>query len=282
MNPISANKSAYVALVCLIAFVIVITICVIKQFIWDPLLAKSFQTTIRPVISESVRRISSNFYRPQSNEVSRFSLLRSISDACLTSNDPQYNVNPITLTHSLPISNEQSNPLNKSLPPPRSYGSSSSHAYAYTNYASDALTDEYPGVPLLQFHCEYDPSNSYVKLTIANLRHMNIFRSAIKPNTYVRIRCLLSPTKSNQIYETTAQPFDDWIVYNQTFLLLSDIHSGDRLDYEIKFFIVLFIEGLTYEIAEGIHSMQDDCLTYVSFMERTIAMNLKFIETGYK
>ena len=279
MNPIYANKSAYVALVCLIAFVIVITICVIKQFIWDPLLSKGFQT-IRPVLSESVRRISSNFYRPHSNEVSRFSLLRSISDACLTtSTDPLSNPNPITLTQSLPVTNDQSNPLNKSIPPPRSYGSSSSNAYAYTNYA---LTDEYLDVPLLQFHSEYDPSNRIVKLTIANLRHMNLFRSAIKPNTFVRIRCILSSNKSDQIYETTAQPFNDWIVYNQTFLLLTNIHSGDRLDYDIQFFIVLFIEGLTYEIAEGIHSMQDDCLTYVSFMERTISMNLKFIETDKK
>lgn len=281
MNPIYANKSAYVALICLIAFVVVITICVIKQFIWDPLLSKSFET-LRPVLSESVRRISSNISRIHSNEVSRFSLLRSISDACLPTNDlsPPHQ-NPITLTHSLPMTENQSNPLNKSNTP-RSYGSSSSNTYAYTNYALDVLTDEHPDIPLLHFHCEYDPSTSEVKLTIATLQHMRIFRTAIRSETLVRIRCRLSPRNSPHFFETTGRIFDDVIIFNETFLLFTDIHSGDRLDYDIEFFVLLFNNGNIYEIAEGVHSLSDDCLTYVSFIERTITMNLKFIEMKKK
>lgn len=286
MNPIYANKSAYVALICLIAFVVVITICIIKQFIWDPLLSKSFET-LRPVLSESVRRISSNFLRVHSNEVSRFSLLRSVSDACLINNNPSSspsppNLNPISVTHSLPITDNQSNPLNKSQAP-RSYGSSSSNTYVYTNYASDVLTDEYPDIPLLHFHCEYDPSTREVKLTVDTLRHMRIFRSAIRSETIVRIRIRLSSKNSPpRFFETTAQAFDDMIVFNQTFVLFTDIHSGDRLNSDLEFFVLLFNNGNIYEIAEGIHSLTEDCLTYVSFIERTITMHLKFIEMKKK
>ena len=284
MNPIYSNKSAYVALICLIAFVVVITICVIKQFIWDPLLSQSFES-IRPVLSESVRRISSSFSRGHPHEVSRFSLLRSVSDACLTTtnNNDLSPSNPISLTRSLPIVDNQSDPLNKSNAP-RSYGSSSSNTYAYTNYASDVLSDEYPEIPLLHFHCEYDPSASDVKLTIETLRHMRIFRSAIRTETAVRIRVRLSPTNSfpPRFFETTAQAFDDVIVFNQTFLLLTDIHSGDRLDFDLEFFVLLFNDGNIYEIAEGIHPLSDECLTYISFIERTITMNLKFIEMKKK
>src|SRR5579871_3859424 len=81
------NKSAYVALSCLIAFVIVITICIIKQFIWDPLLSKHFQV-LRPVLSESVRKLSSSFYRLPLTRHSSVSIYKSLSDACIKTNDP--------------------------------------------------------------------------------------------------------------------------------------------------------------------------------------------------
>ena len=38
----------------------------------------------------------------------------------------------------------------------------------------------------------------------------------------------------------------------------------------------------TYEIAEGIHSLKDDCLTYILFVERTLMMDLKFIQNETK
>ncbi len=280
-EPIYFNKSAYVALICLIAFVIVITICVIKQFIWDPLLSKSFQT-LRPVLSESVRRFSSTFSRLHSTRTSTMSIQRSLSDICVASNDPPLlsNQNTITVTQSLPSGNSQHKPIKNKIPP-RSYGSSS-NSFGYTNYGSDDLDDEQLNIPVLNFSCEYDPTTYNIKLNIQNLRHMKIFHSAITANTYVIIRFILFTTKANKPYETSPQAYQDFIRFGETFTILNNIHSGDLLNYQIKFFILLIINGNTYEIAECIHSMKDDCLTYVLFVERTLKMNLKFIQNETK
>jgi hypothetical protein len=273
------NKSAYVALLCLIAFVIVITICVIKQFIWDSLLSKRFEI-LRPVLSESVRKLSTSFYRPQSTRTSSISIQKSTSDIYLTTNDHPLitNQNFITVTQSLPSNDNQYSPINKKIPQ-RSYGSASWNHFSYTNYGSDDLDGEQINTPTLHFSCEYDPSTYTIKLNIQNLRHMNIFNKAIKPNTYVLIRFILS-TKIP--YETSRQPYEDFIRFNETFIILNNIHPGDILHYDIKFFIILLIDENSYEIAEGIHSLKDDCLTYILFVERTLAMNLKLIQSETK
>ncbi|UJR15084.1 hypothetical protein I4U23_002051 [Adineta vaga] len=99
-EPVYFNKSAYVALSCLIAFVIVITICIIKQFIWDPLLSQRFEI-LRPVLSESVRKLSSSFHRLQSTRTSIVSLHRSLSEACVKPADLPLNPSKtlVTVTH---------------------------------------------------------------------------------------------------------------------------------------------------------------------------------------
>jgi hypothetical protein len=276
------NKSAYVALSCLIAFVIVITICVIKQFIWDPLLSKGFET-LRPVLSESVRKFSSTFHRPQSTTASNLSLVKSFSDTCVKTTDPPLlsSENLITITQSLPSNDNQYNPINKKTQP-RSYGSSSFNSYAYTNFGSDDLGDEQTNTPILHFSCEYNPSTFNIRLNIQNLRHMNIFNTAIKSNDYVLIRFSFLTRKLEHLYETTPQHYQDFIRFGETFIILKNIHPGDILNYHIKFFIVLIINESRYEIAETIYSMQDDSLTYVVFVERTLPMSLKSVENQMK
>lgn len=272
------NKSAYVALLCLIAFVIVITICVIKQFIWDPLLSRQFQA-IRPVLSESVRKLSASFSRLQSTRNSSISIQKSSSDVCITTNEPVLSPtqNLITATKSLPTNDNQYNPINKNTPQ-RSYGSASWNQHVYTNYGSDDLEDEQVNTPILHFSCEYNPATYSIKLHVKNLRNMNIFNPAIKSNASVLLRFTLS----NKIYETTRQTYQDSIRFDETFIILNNIHPGDLLNFEIKFSIVLIIDDNSYEIAEAIHSMKDDCLTYVLFVERTLLMDLKLIKSEAK
>lgn len=270
-QPIYFNKSAYVALICLIAFVIVITICVIKQFIWDPLLAKRFQI-LRPVLFESVRKLSSSFYRPQSTHTSTISINQSLSDICITTQDPPQlsNQNMITISQNFPTPTQ---PINQTFSR-RSYGSSSLNPHAYINHGSDEL-DEQP-LPTLHFSCEYDPSTTSVKLNLESIRHMNIFHSAIDSNAFVSIRCFIPLT--NQTYRTYDRSFENFIHFDQTFVILNHIHPGDTLDYDIRFFLTIQVRNHSYEIAESIYSLKDDCLTYVLFVERTIDMNLKLIE----
>ncbi|CAF1230072.1 unnamed protein product [Adineta steineri] len=278
-EPIDFNKSAYVALICLIAFVIVITICILKQFIWDPLLAKRFEV-LRPVLSESVRKFSSSFYRPQSTRTSFISLQRSHSDACVKTNDSSLlsAKTLITVTHSLPSDDNQYNPINKQYPP-RSYGSSLLNPHVYVNYASDDLNDEQITSPSLQFTCEYNPTTFNINLNIKNLQNMNIFKRAIKPNTFILIRSMLSKYKIN---ETATKPFQDYIHFGEVFPILNNIHPGDALNYEIRFSLILIIDQKTYEIAESIYSMKNDSLTYILFIERTLPMNLKLVESNTK
>ena len=137
------NMSAYVALSCLIAFVIVITICLIKQFIWDPLLSKHFEA-LRPVISESVRKLSTSFYfRPQSTTTSNLSIAKSLSDSCIKTSDPPLltTQNFIIIPQNSPSNDNRINPITKTLPR-RSYGSPSYNSFAYTNYGSEDISDE--------------------------------------------------------------------------------------------------------------------------------------------
>ena len=85
------NMSAYVALSCLIAFVIVITACLVKQFIWDLLLSRRFED-LRPVLSESMRKFSTSFHRPQSITASSVSLTKSTSDPCVKPADVRQSI----------------------------------------------------------------------------------------------------------------------------------------------------------------------------------------------
>ena len=132
------SKSAYIALSCLIAFVIVITICIIKQFIWDPLLSKHFEI-LQLTLSESIRKFSSSFHRSCSTQIS-FSLFQPVSDIHSQINDPPSLVskNILSVTQSLQSNVNSSNPIKKHLSNP-SYGSSSLNLQAHTNYGFDHL-----------------------------------------------------------------------------------------------------------------------------------------------
>ena len=231
--------SAYVALSCLIAFVIVITICLVKQFIWDPLLSKRFEV-LRPVLSESVRKLSSSFYRPQSNTVSNFSIDRCLSDSCIKTTDPPVltNKNLITVPQNLPSTD---NSLYKSIPR-RSYGSSTSNSFAYINYGSEDLMDEKTSYPTIHFSCEYNPLTFSIRLNVQNLRNMNSlllsFNNIINPSAYIFVRFILSTTITGEPYETSVHNFQDFIRFGETFNILSNIRSGDILNYQIKIFFL--------------------------------------------
>ncbi|CAF3113763.1 unnamed protein product [Rotaria sp. Silwood2] len=161
------NMSAYVALSCLIAFIIVITICLVKQFIWDPLLSKRFEV-LRPVLSESVRKLSTSFYRTQSITTPNTSINKSPPQSCIKANESPFltDKNFITVTQNLPSTDNQ---INRNLPR-RSYGSSSFNSFAYTNYGSEDLHDEkIHNYPIIHFSCEYNPSTFSIRLNVQNL-----------------------------------------------------------------------------------------------------------------
>jgi hypothetical protein len=268
--------SAYVALSCLIAFVIVITICLVKQFIWDPLLAKPFEV-LRPVLSESVRKLSTSFYRPQSTPTSTFSINKSLSDSFVKSSEPPLltNKNFITIPQNL-LSTD--NAINKTLPR-RSYGSSLFNSFAYTNYGSEDLTDgKCPPYPILHFSCEYNPLIFSIRLNVQNLRNMNALLSSsdnsITKNAYIFLRFNLSTTTTGEPYDTSIQQFQDFIRFGETFNILSNIRSGDLLNYQIKFSLMLITEKNMYELGEAMYSMKDDQLTHTLYIERILPIRL--------
>ena len=121
---VNYNKSAYVALLCLIAFIVVISICVVKQFIWDPLLAEHYER-LRPMLSAAYRNISSLFYWRRSTGHSDRLLDKSYSDMRLFANDSSA---PPAAQVGLPKDNQKV---------ANSYGSSSVSPYAYTNFGSE-------------------------------------------------------------------------------------------------------------------------------------------------
>ena len=136
-----SNKSAYVSLLCLIAFVVVISVCLLKQFVWDSLLAERFQT-LRPLLSESMRKCSPIFYRTQSNTVAHLTMEKSLSEMHLPTNESSLlsSSNSVIVTPHLPSidpsSRSPKDNTNKSSS--RSYGSSATpHSYVYTNYGSE-------------------------------------------------------------------------------------------------------------------------------------------------
>ncbi|UJR31595.1 hypothetical protein I4U23_019081 [Adineta vaga] len=275
------NMSAYVALSCLIAFVIVITICLVKQFIWDPLLSRRFED-LRPVLSESVRKFSITFYRPQSTIASNFSLNKSTSDSCVKPTDPPEitDKNSITIPQNPPSTNTQINPINKSLPR-RSYGSSLLNPFVYTNFGTEDITDDKtpPSYPVLHFSCEYNPSTFSIRLNVQNLRHMNSLLSAsnytITKDAYIFLRfTLFSTTITGEPYETSLQHFQDFIRFGETFNILSNIRAGDLLNYDIKFFLMLLTEKNMYELGEANYSTKDDQLTHILYIERILPIRL--------
>ncbi|CAF1131348.1 unnamed protein product [Rotaria sordida] len=276
------NKSAYIALSCLIAFAVVITICIIKQFIWDPLLSKQFKI-LRPVLSESVRKLSTSFYRPSSTNTSILSTHQSFSDISVKTNDPPLlsRKNLITMTQSLP-SDCNSNESKTNKLSSHSYGSSSSNTYAYINYGSGTLDDEQTNIPTLYFSFQYNPPLKTVKLNVQNLRHMNKFHNVINYNAYILIRFFLKPKITDKSHETSPQRYQNCIRFGEAFIILSNIQPTDILNYEIKFSIILITNGNMYEIADAIYSMNDDYLTNVLFVERTLPLHFKLIESEIK
>ena len=279
-EPNYVNISAYVALSCLIAFVIVITICLVKQFIWDPLLAKPFEV-LRPVLTESVRKLSTSFYRPQSASNSTLSLHKSTSDSCVQSNEAPLLVNKnfITVPEANPFTGNPVNSLNRTLPR-RSYGSSSLNAYAYTNFGSDEINDENSNSsPVLHFSCEYNPSTFSIRLNIQNLRNMNsllpAFHHLIHRSAYVFVRFMFFTTSSGEPYDTSLQHFQDFIRFGDTFNILSNIRAGDALSHQIKFNLMLVTEKTVYELGEVFYSMKDEHLTHILFLERILPMRIE-------
>jgi hypothetical protein len=268
------NMSAYVALSCLIAFVIVITICLVKQFIWDTLLSKRFEV-LRPVLSESVRKLSTTFYRPQSTNTSNLSIHKSLSESCVKINEP-VNKNFITIPQNL--SSNDNHQINKTLPR-RSYGSSSLNSFAYTNYGSEDVTDDkIPSYPILHFSCEYNPLTFSIRLNVQNLRNMNSlllsFNNLITKTAYIFLRFSLSTTITGEPYETSLQIFQDFIRFGETFNILSNIRSGDILNYQIKFSLMLITDKNMYELGEAHYSMKDDQLTHTLYIERILPICL--------
>ncbi|CAF0856688.1 unnamed protein product [Rotaria sordida] len=269
--------SAYVALSCLIAFVIVITVCLVKQFIWDPLLSKRFEI-LRPVLSESVRKLSTSFYRTQSNTIPHTSINKSLSQSSIKPNEPPLltNKNFITVTQNLPSTDNQ---INKNLPR-RSYGSSSLSSFAYTNYALEDLHDEKtPNYPILHFSCEYNPSTFSIRLNVQNLRNMNSlllssFNNIINKSAFIFLRFVLSTTITGEPYETSSQHYQDFIRFGETFNILSNIRSGDILNCQIKFFLMLVTDKNMYELGEANYSMKDDQLTHILYIERILPIRL--------
>ena len=275
------NMSVYVALSCLLAFAIVITICLVKQFIWDPLLSQRFEV-LRPVLSESVRKLSTSFYRTQST----CSMPKSTSDSCVRSSEPPVPSLPnnnnksnfITVPQNLLSTDNPLSPSNKFLPR-RSYGSSSLNVFAYTNHGSDDLADEKCNpCPLLHFSCEYNPLTFSIRLNVQNLRNMNglltTFGHLLKSNAFIFVRFMLATTVTGEPYETSLQPFQDFIRVGETFNILSNIRSGDVLTYQIKFSLMLLTDKNMYELGEVTYSMKDDQLTHILFLERILPVHL--------
>jgi len=287
------NMSAYVALSCLIAFVIVITICLIKQFIWDPLLAKPFEV-IRPVLTESVRKFSTPFYRPQSNSTSTLSMQKSLSDSCVhstTMNSHEAILATTATTISSPqaptatstqqqLNEYQINLLNKKLSPRRSYGSSALNSYAYTNFGSEDVVDEisHP-CPILHFSCEYNPSTFSIRLNIQNLRHMNCLETYFHPlidrSAWIFVRFMFTNPIIGEPYETSLQHFQDFIRFGDTFNILSNIRAGDSLNHQITFYLHLLTEENLYQLGQTTYSMKDEQLTHILFLERILPIRIE-------
>ena len=276
------SKSAYIALLCLIAFVIVITICIIKQFIWDPLLSKYFEI-LQLTLSESIRKFSSSFYRSYLTQIS-FSLFQSVSDIHSQINDPPslLSKNNSSVTQSSPSNVNSSNPIKKHLSYP-SYGSSSLNLHAHTNYGFDhLLVDQQTSTPTVYVSFQYNPSTYNVKLNVQYLRHMNKFHNLINSNSYILVRFILSPATANEPYETTPKPYQEFIRFGETFTILNNIQPTDVLDYKIKFSVILVTNGNTYEIAVAMYSMKNDYLNYILFIEKKLPMDLKLTASGTK
>lgn len=130
------NKSAYVSLMCLIAFVVVISICLFKQFIWDSLLSKHFRT-FRDLLGESIRKISPIYSRSEQHVTLNSTLKNSSSDIHLENNESTLlsSINGMQ-TSQFSISRDRSS-TSKDTSPHRSYGSSLNNPYAYINYGSE-------------------------------------------------------------------------------------------------------------------------------------------------
>ncbi|CAF2986222.1 unnamed protein product [Rotaria socialis] len=281
--PTYFNKSAYVALSCLIAFAVVITICILKQFIWDPLLSRRFEV-LRPVLSESVRKLSYSFYRAPSTRTSLLSPNSSYSDICAKTNEPPpvSCKNFLTVTESLP-SNGIQNQIHTNESARRTYGSSSTtSSYAYTNFASGDFDDEHITAPILYFSFQYNLLATNVKLTVQNLRHMNKFKNPINANAYVLIRCVFTKKIADRPFETSPQRFQDCIRFGETFNILNHIQVTDTMNYELKFLIILITSGNMYEIAEVIYSMKGDNLTTALFVEKALPMQFKPMQNEMK
>ena len=272
--------SVYVALSCLIAFAIVITICLVKQFIWEPLLSKHFKV-LRPFLSETARKLPTSLYHPQSAAASNLSVNQSTLESSFKTIEPWLlqNKNFMTAPQNLTSDVTQTNPLNKILSY-RSYGSSSSDSFAYANYGSEILNDEKAQpYPVLHFSCEYNPSTFCIRLSVQNLRNMNSllvpFNNVIDQSALIFLRFTLSTTITSEPRDTSLQHYQDFIRFDDTFNILNKIRPGDVLDYQIKFFLMLITGKSMYKLGEAIYSMKDDQLTHILYVEQILPIRLE-------
>ena len=184
--------------------------------------------------------------------------------------------NFITIPQTLPVND---NSMNKTLPR-RSYGSSAYNSFAYTNYGSEDLTDDKSCLyPILHFSCEYNPSTFSIRLNVQNLRNMNAllisYSNLITKSASIFLRFRLSTTITGEPYETSAHRFQDFIRFGETFNILSNIRSGDVLNYELKFLLILIAENNLYELGEANYALKDDQLTHTLYIERILPFRLE-------
>jgi hypothetical protein len=139
----------------------------------------------------------------------------------------------------------------------------------------DAQTNPHP---ILHFSCEYNPLTFSIRLNVQNLRNMNSllfsFNNLINKSAYIFVRFIFSTTITGEPYETSLQNYQDFIRFGETFNILSNIKSGDTLNYQIKFFLMLITDKNMYELGEAIYTMKDDQLTHILYVERVLPIRL--------
>lgn len=270
--------TAYVALSCLIAFIIVISICLFKQFIWDPLLSKRFQR-IRSILIEQFDKYYQSFQQANTSAT-----MTTTTNTNMSNIDPSAKTkatfeksNESPLLINLPsIHSQIDNSINKTIPR-RSYGSSALSSHAYTNFASEDLNDEsHHSNPIIHFSCEYNPSTFSIRLHVQNLRNMNSLIKAdgfsIDRSACVFIRFTLMDHDSQKLFETSKQHVQEFIRFGESFTILTNVRAGDPLKTQIQFSLILTNGTSFSSIGEAIYSMKDEQLTHILFLERMLPM----------
>ena len=133
--------------------------------------------------------------------------------------------------------------------------------------------------PILHFSCEYNPLTFSIRLNVQNLRNMNSllssFHHLINKSASIFVRFRLSTSIAGEPYETSSHSYQDFIRFGETFNILSNIRSGDILNYELKFALILLTDKNMYQLGEAIYSMKDDQLTHTLYIERILPIRVE-------